>query len=188
MTINLEPSLNFLKLALAHASLGSAGRSGQPGSVASVAWAASGATPVLGLSESATRQLDLQRQLDSAYSTQAMFEVIRKTNALIMTRLRNLNPRSVQLTTERNLQSERAALASQFEGMRNNLLGAGQNMGWKGTRLLDGMALGLRAGSSESYLPDVVALRRQMAGNLPQAVQAQANAAPQAVISVLQSR
>ena len=145
MSVTLESSLNSLKLALAQ--LGSTGAAGQASAVsATSAVTGAAATPnttsssSISLTRSAVRQLDLQRQLDSAYTAQAMLEVVGKNNAQIMGRLQNLKKVVVQATSEQIVQSERAFLVSQFEGMRKSLLSTAQNASWNGTRLFDGSA------------------------------------------------
>jgi hypothetical protein len=145
MSVTLESSLNSLKLALAQ--LGSAGAAGQASAVsATSAVTGAVATPntasasSISLTRSAVRQLDLQRQLDGAYTAQAMLEVVGKNNAQIMGRLQNLKKVVVQATSEQTVQAERAFLVSQFEGIRKSLLSTAQNASWNGTRLFDGSA------------------------------------------------
>lgn len=168
MSVTLESSLNSLKLALAQ--FGTASAAGQaaaapeanalPGTVATPH---ANTSSSISLAQSAERRLDLQRQLDSAYTAQAMLEVVGKNNAQIMGRLQNLKKVVVQATSEKIVQSERAFLISQFEGIRKSLLN-------------DGAA----------DVPPIAMLRSQIAGNTSQAAQAQANFTPQAVISTLQ--
>ncbi|MFM8468081.1 MAG: hypothetical protein ACKOAO_11030 [Oxalobacteraceae bacterium] len=151
MSITLESSLNSLKLALAQF-----GRTGSAGQAAAVSAATAipgvattadtNSSAAIGLNSSAIRQLDLQRQLDSAYTAQAMLEVVGKNNAQIMGRLQNLKKVVVQATSDQIVQSERAFLVSQFEGVRKSLLSTAQNASWNGTRLFDGSAGSARDG------------------------------------------
>ena len=151
MTVTLESSLNSLKLALAQ--VGTTGAAGQV-AAAPAANAVLGAGPTqnqnttssISLTQAATRQLDLQRQLDSAYTAQAMLEVVGKNNAQIMGRLQNLKKVVVQATSDKLVQSERAFLVSQFEGIRKSLLSTAQNASWNGSRLFDGSAGSARDG------------------------------------------
>ncbi len=145
MTVTLESSLNSLKLALAQ--IGTTSAAGQAAAVpAANAVLGTGVTPgatndyASRLSQSTVRQLDLQRQLDSAYTAQAMLEVVGKNNASIMGRLQNLKKVVVQATSEKIVQSERAFLVSQFEGIRKSLLSTANNASWNGMRLFDGSA------------------------------------------------
>lgn len=145
MTVSLESSLNSLKLALAQ--YGTASAAGQAAPVpatnaltGTAAMPGSGTSAALSLTQSAVRQLDLQRQLDSAYTAQAMLEVVGKNNAQIMGRLQNLKKVVVQATSDKIVQSERAFLVSQFEGIRKSLLSTAQNASWNGMRLFDGSA------------------------------------------------
>ena len=151
MTVTLESSLNSLKLALAQ--VGTTGAAGQV-AAAPAANAVLGAgatqnqntTSSISLTQAVTRQLDLQRQLDSAYTAQAMLEVVGKNNAQIMGRLQNLKKVVVQATSDKLVQSERAFLVSQFEGIRKSLLSTAQNASWNGSRLFDGSAGSARDG------------------------------------------
>ncbi len=143
MTVSLESSLNSLKLALAR--YGTTSAAGQAAAVPAAslssgiaATADSTSSYDSSLTRSAVRQLDLQRQLDSAYTAQAMLEVVGKNNAQIMGRLQNLKKVVVQATSEKIVQSERTFLVSQFEGIRKSLLSTAQNASWNGARLFDG--------------------------------------------------
>ncbi len=147
--VTLESSLNSLKLALAQ--YGTAGAVGQVSALLPTAQngvqlgmqpSAPAVSDVSGISltQSAARQLDLQRQLDSAYRAQAMLEVAGNASAEMMTRLKNLKKVTVQATRETLVDSERAFLISQFEGLRQNILSTAQNTRWNGARLFDGSA------------------------------------------------
>ena len=145
--VTLESSLNSLKLALAQfgseRAVGQASAmqpltsvtSGNAGTVK-----ASGITLAISLTRAATRQLDMQRQLDSAYRAQAMLEVAGNASAQMMARLKNLKKNIVQATSETLAQSERAFLISQFEGIHQTLLSSAQNTRWESMRLFDGSA------------------------------------------------
>ncbi len=151
MTVSLESSLNSLKLALAQFGTSSAAGQatavpatnavlGATGTANPYSANAANTTSSISLTQSGARQLDLQRQLDSAYTAQAMLEVVGKNNAQIMGRLQNLKKVVVQATSDKIVQSERAFLVSQFEGIRKSLLSTAQNASWNGTRLFDGSA------------------------------------------------
>lgn len=125
MTITLESSLNSLKIALAqHGTAGavSATQTLTQGKLQSTTAGSGNTSATLSLTQSTVWRLDMQRQLDSAYLSQSMLEVAGNANADIMTRLKNLKKVTVQATNQTLAQSERAFLASQFEGIRKSLL------------------------------------------------------------------
>lgn len=146
--VTLESSLVAVKMALAQfgasASANSASElaSTSQSTVAGGSVVVSAATPssTLSLSQASTKALDMQRQLDSAYTTQIMLEVVAKANAAITARLKDLRKITVQASIDRQVKSERAALIAQFEGVRQSLLSQTRNT------LGDGMAGSKRDG------------------------------------------
>lgn len=149
--VTLESSLAAVKIALTQFGSTASAPVNQASAVLSTSMSTSasgaGAFGVLNLSQTSTKSLDMQRQLDSAYQSQAMLEVADKANATMTTRLKDLRKIAVQASSDSLAQSERAFLISQFDGVRHSLLSQTQNTRWDGTRLFDGTGGSKRDGT-----------------------------------------
>lgn len=150
--VTLESSLASLKIALTQfgatspVNQASALLSTSQSAVGTSAATGAAGTSTLSLSQTSTKALDMQRQLDSAYRAQAMLEVAGKANASIINRLKDLRKIAVQASSDTVEQSDRAFLISQFEGVRQSLVSQAQNTRWDGMRLFDGTAGSKRNG------------------------------------------